>query len=299
VDTLELPPVHRPPIGDVFLFESNNESAAPSTEVLQQYVHHQPHPYIESEHVAMLANEDAAALEFIDMPLDDVILHNGLVEFGFGGMEEGDKEKEEKEEKEEERSVVQSMYTSSDMFDSVLPQTMTHTHLAEFKKMTALLRHRHKPDFSANHFNALEQHFTRCFSLPNKMSFLVMETDRFETGRPDVYANQQAEKLFSVGLTQVQHIIMGIDSTRKVVDCLAQAAYMKWAVAHVPSVWVNTYDEHNNPCPRLVDIWLPRMVFNDTNFMVIVAPHGSVLLQNKFEAFHAPCHTPLLDQELY
>jgi hypothetical protein len=185
------------------------------------------------------------------------------------------------------------------MFGSVLSQTMTHSHLAEFNKMTALLRHRHMQDLPVKYFNALEQHFTRCFSQPNKMSFLVMETDRFETGQPDVYANQQAEKLFSVGLTQVQHIIMGIDSTRKVVDCLAQAAHMNWAVAHVPGVWVNTYDENNNPCPRLVDMWLPRMVFNDTHFMVLVAPRGSVLLQKELEAFRVPCHPPLLDQGLY
>ena len=169
---------------------------------------------------------------------------------------------------------------------------MTHSHLAEFNKMTALLRHRHMQDLPAKYFKKLDHHFTRCFSLPNKMSFLVMKTDRFETGQPDVYANQQAEQLFSVGLTQTQHIIMGIDSTRKVVDCLAQAAHMNWAAAHVPGVWVNTYDEHSNPCLRLVDMWLPRMLFNKTNFIVIVAPHGSVLLQNKLGPFHVPSCLP-------
>jgi hypothetical protein len=221
--------------------------------------------------------------------LDDATLRDGLAEFGFGGDTSSTAKLQALE--------IQDGETALTM-DSILPQRMSIEHLAEFQKLTLLLRGQETGDLPAIDFKALEQHFARCFSLPSIMAVLVMNTDRFQTGRADPYANQQACELFGVKLTQVLHIIMGITATRRVSEVLSQAARAHASTAHVSGIWINTIDSHGNPCPRLVDIWLPRVVFNGTSFVVIIAPHRTVTLDRPFETFRVPLRSPSSFSEL-
>jgi hypothetical protein len=231
-----------------------------------------------------------------DTMLDDATLRDGLAEFGFGSLSGAGKRHApawQHDHAEQQYKVYVSheisMFSSA---HSLLPQHMSNAHLAEFHKVTALLRYQVMNDVPPMYYAALEHHFARCFSLPNTMAISIMNTDRFQTGRPDSFANQQAEELFSVGLTRNQHIIMGIECTKRVVDALMQAAQRNLPTAFVPGIWANTRDSHGNPCPRLVDMWLPRMMFNGTSFVVLIAPHGMALLERELEPFHAPCHPP-------
>jgi hypothetical protein len=147
-------------------------------------------------------------------------------------------------------------------------------------------------DVPDKYFPDLEHFFTRCFSLPNAVSFVIQETDRFLTGRPDPYANQQVKELFSIDLTEQQHIIMGLESATKVVGQLVLAVQSEANTACIPRVWISTRDVHGNPCPRLVDIWMPRVMFNRKKCILLIAPHGVVSLERALEPYHAPCHPP-------
>jgi hypothetical protein len=185
---------------------------------------------------------------------------------------------------------------SFDMLASLLPQHMTRAHLAEYHKGAALMRHQSMLDVPASNYHDLERHFTRCFSLPNNVSFIVQELDRYMTGYPDPYANQQALDLFAINLTERQHNLMGIDSARRVVHQLLLAVQSQAAVAHTCGIWINARDEYGNPCPRLVDTWMPRLLFDRNKCIIMVAPHGTVRLERELAPFHAPCHPPFAPQ---
>jgi hypothetical protein len=225
-----------------------------------------------------------------DIPLDDAILRDGLAEFGFGMERDTRVDKPNRHHhshlnwRDEEEEVDQCREALNPI-QAIIPQHMSIEHLAEFHKLTVLLRGQETSNVPPLYFKALEHHFTQCFSLPGILSVVIMDTDRFQTGRADPFANQQACKLFGVELTQVQHIIMGIAATRRVSEVLSQAARVHASTGHVSGIWINTRDQHGNPCPRLVDIWLPRVVFNGTNFVVIIAPHRTVTLDRPFETF--------------
>jgi hypothetical protein len=243
------------------------------------------------------------------VPLDDFTFRGGMMEFGFGwtdihaGGAHDDGCEDQVDDSNQHRfefntpgaSLASSSASASAMapafvplrsIGSLLPQTVTQEIVSEFSKMTALLRHVRFNDVPVQHLEYLEAHFTKQFAPRNVVSFIVQRTNRFETGEPDVHANRQAEQLFGVGgLTQVQHILMGVDSMRTIISCLAQAAQVNADIAFVPGLWASTRDEYGNPCPRHVDMWLPRAVFNGNCFMIILAPRGAASLQHSFQAF--------------
>lgn len=177
---------------------------------------------------------------------------------------------------------IQQPSVIPEIMASVLPQTMSEEHLSVFNSGVNLLQYRCMRDVPEECYFDLERSFTQCFSTPDGVSFLIQETDRFSTGRADPYANQQAQHLFAVNLTQQQHILMGQEATRQVFGNLAQTLQTNATLAYTPGVWINTRDSDGNPCPRLADIWMPRVLFNGNMYIVMAAPTGAVSLEQAF-----------------
>jgi hypothetical protein len=189
--------------------------------------------------------------------------------------------------------LYRQAFTASDMMESLLPHQMTEAHLSVYHRCVELLGDQQMIDVAEQHFPELERSFTQCFSSPSAVSFLIQETNRFVTGRPDPYANQQAKDLFAVDLTQVQHIITGLKTTTQIVEnlALAHASDVNTTMVYTPEVWINTRDCNGNPCPRLVDVWMPRITFNGNMHIVVMAPRGAVRLERAL-TFHVPTQLP-------
>jgi hypothetical protein len=244
--------------------------------------------------------EDAFTID-ARMPLDDATLCFGLAAFGFGPA---DIKEEHHHAQDRRKQLVRTTPTMPTMpilptistpstqpvlsLESLFPQSVTPDYAAELSKIPALLGQWRVHGVGNEHFETLEPRLLKCFSEPALVSCLVLRADRLGTGRPLPYASQSAERFFSVCLTRDPHVVLGIDSARKLVARLRQAAEQNAKVATVPHVWANTRDRNNNPCPRLMDMWIPRTLFNDSSFIALVAPHGTVELESEQGLFHAP-----------